>query len=150
MGVTSLKLFVSLHDQEEVEFLLQRNKTLGVSKLRFLPKSTKVRPIVNLGSKVRLPSLVSGPPCSGWSMRAESVNRQLQDVFHVLNYEKVWKVWRIVYSVLLPVVFVSVMTPYLTLWQPVGTSVCVCEVITLFNGIFHCCDESSVHETRFH
>lgn len=66
--------------------MLQRNKTLGVSKLRFLPKSTKVRPIVNLGSKVQLPSSVSSAP---WSKRAESVNRQLQDVFHVLNYEKV-------------------------------------------------------------
>lgn len=69
--------------------MLQRNRTLGVSKLRFLPKSTKVRPIVNLGSKVQLPSLVGGPVCSGWGMKAESVNRQLQDVFHVLNYEKV-------------------------------------------------------------
>jgi hypothetical protein len=68
--------------------MLQRNKTLGVSKLRFLPKSTKVRPIVNLGSKVQLPSSFSCAPCSGWSKRAESVNRQLLDVFHVLNYEK--------------------------------------------------------------
>ena len=57
---------------------------MGVSKLRFLPKSNKVRPIVNLGSKVQLPAMYYGR-----GKKAESVNRQLQDVFHVLNYEKV-------------------------------------------------------------
>ena len=64
--------------------LIQQERTMGVSKLRFLPKSKKVRPIVNLGSKVQLPAV-----CYGRGKRAESVNRQLQDVFHVLNYEKV-------------------------------------------------------------
>lgn len=81
-------------DQEELEFMLQQNRTLGVSKLRFLPKSTKVRPIVNLGSKVQLPCSVSRASCRGWGKKAESVNRQLQDVFHVLKYEKVClKIW---------------------------------------------------------
>ena len=79
--------FLPDHAQEEVEFMVRQNRTLGVSKLRFLPKSTKVRPIVNLGSKVQLPSL--GPSYCGRGKGVESVNRQLLDVFHVLNYEKV-------------------------------------------------------------
>ncbi len=70
--------------QAEVEVLIQQDRTMGVSKLRFLPKSNKVRPIVNLGSKVNL-----SPVYYGCGKGAESVNKKLQDVFHVLNYEKV-------------------------------------------------------------
>ena len=68
--------------------MIRQNLTMGVSKLRFLPKTNKVRPIVNLGSKVQLPALHYG--CG---KGVESVNRQLQDVFEVLKYEKVknWK-----------------------------------------------------------
>ena len=59
-------------------------KTLGVSKLRFLPKVNGVRPITNLSSRVKLPFVAPGR-----STEPDSVNYQLQGVFHVLNYEKV-------------------------------------------------------------
>ena len=72
--------------QDEVSHLLQQNKTLGISKLRFLPKSSGVRPIINLGSHARHLQARNGE-----RRRLESVNRQLQDVFLVLNYEKVSK-----------------------------------------------------------
>ena len=70
-----------------MQYMIHQNKTLGVSKLRFLPKADKVRPIVNLGSAVHIPSF--GLNQNGRRKGVESVNRQLLDVFHVLNYEKV-------------------------------------------------------------
>jgi len=69
--------------QEEVEQKLLYRKTLGISKLRFLPKSSGARPIINLGSKVKL-SL----PFPGNMEGQNSVNYQLQDAFHILTYEK--------------------------------------------------------------
>ena len=63
--------------------MLMRGKTLGISKLRLLPKSNGARPIVNLGSKVELPLPIPG------RVGQDSVNYQLQDAFHILTYERV-------------------------------------------------------------
>ncbi|XP_064401620.1 telomerase reverse transcriptase-like isoform X2 [Halichondria panicea] len=63
---------------EEVQHHVHFGHTLGISKLRFLPKTKGVRPIVNFRSKINL----SGHP------QLLSINDQLRDVFHVLNYEK--------------------------------------------------------------
>jgi len=67
--------------QIEFDEMFIHNKTFGISRLRFLPKATGVRPIINLRSRAR-----HGFCCKETS---ESVNRHLQDVFCVLNYEKV-------------------------------------------------------------
>ena len=67
--------------QNSFDEMFLQNRTFGISKLRFLPKTNGVRPILNLRSKVK----------HGFSggVMAESVNRNLQDLLHVLNYEKV-------------------------------------------------------------
>ena len=61
--------------------MLLHRKTLGISNLRFLPKANGVRPIMKLGSKGKLPSVLPG--------RQISVNYQLQNALHILRYEKV-------------------------------------------------------------
>ena len=63
--------------------MLLHRKTLGVSKLRLLPKSNGVRPIMKLGSKVKLPVSLPGRQVQ------VSVNYQLQNALHILRYEKV-------------------------------------------------------------
>ncbi len=65
--------------KEDVKIRLHFGHTLGISRLRFLPKANGIRPIVNFRSKVNL----SGHP------QLSSVNEQLRDVFHVLCFEKV-------------------------------------------------------------
>ena len=73
--------------QGEVEVMMMRRKTLGISNLRFLPKTSSLRPIINLGSKVNLGST---HPVGRYGQRElKSVNHQLLDLFHVLKFEKV-------------------------------------------------------------
>ena len=61
--------------------MCHQGRSLGVSKLRFLPKPTGVRPIINLNSRVKLAS-----------EQAKSVNYQLDAAFHVLNLEMVGEI----------------------------------------------------------
>ena len=74
--------------QMEVELMLAQKKTLGVSNLRFLPKTAALRAITNLGSKVNLsPSPSTTTKANRTDLR--SINHQLLDLFHVLKFEKV-------------------------------------------------------------
>jgi telomerase reverse transcriptase len=67
----------------EVQLLLSTGKTFGVPSMRLLPKSSGVRPIVNLASRRKDPlDMATG-------RAAQPVNQKLQDLFAVLNYEKV-------------------------------------------------------------
>ena len=84
---TGVKTAASLR-QGEVEVMMMRGKTLGISNLRFLPKTSSLRPIINLGSKVNLGST---HPVGRYGQRElKSVNHQLLDLFHVLKFEKVY------------------------------------------------------------
>ena len=65
--------------QHEMQMMWSQGKTLGVSKLRFLPKQSGVRPIINLKSCVK-----TGSGAPGYS-----INYHLQNPFHVLALEKV-------------------------------------------------------------
>ena len=71
---------LSIQLKDDVKTRLHFGRTLGISRLRFLPKANGVCSIVNFLSKVNLSS----------HLQLSSVNEQLRDVFHVLNYEKVW------------------------------------------------------------
>ena len=62
----------------DMKKMWSQQSVLGVSRLRFLPKKTGVRPIINLQSKVKTSKGVAMP-----------VNYQLQAAFHVLDLEKV-------------------------------------------------------------
>ena len=66
--------------QCEMQSMCQEGKTLGVSKLRFLPKLTGVRPIMNLQSRMKSTNDLG---------RTQSVNYHLNAVFHVLKLEMV-------------------------------------------------------------
>ena len=61
-----------------MRWICHEGKSLGVSKLRFLPKLTGVRPIINLQSRT-----------TSSSEKASSVNFQLNAAFHILNMEMV-------------------------------------------------------------
>ena len=51
--------------QEEVKKLVEQKITLGVAKLRFLPRTGGVRPIENMGSHLNLPFLQVSIECIG-------------------------------------------------------------------------------------
>ena len=65
--------------QEQAEHMVLEGASLGVGRQRFLPKAHGVRSIVNLSTKFIHPV----------SRQETSINAQLSNVFHVLNYEKV-------------------------------------------------------------
>ena len=65
--------------QREMQWACHEGKTLGGSKLRFLPKLTGVRPIINLRSRVMTIN----------NEQLNSVNYQLNGTFHILNMEMV-------------------------------------------------------------
>ncbi|GLB40371.1 putative telomerase reverse transcriptase [Lyophyllum shimeji] len=70
--------FLKMTDSEAKEVLRQRR--LGYSFVRLLPKETGVRPIVNLRRR---------KPIQGrFQLAEQSINQILQAAFHILSYEK--------------------------------------------------------------
>ena len=75
--------------QEEVDMLLSRGRSLGVSNLRFMPKPSSLRAITNLSSVAKL-NATQFPAVNQMGRReAKPVNTQLFDLFSVLKFEKV-------------------------------------------------------------
>ncbi|WVQ96087.1 hypothetical protein IAU59_003188 [Kwoniella sp. CBS 9459] len=64
-----------------------RQGELGVSAVRFIPKPTGFRPIVNLGRKIRRPNL-PGISTTGHNKVAMTANQILKGVHQVLTFEK--------------------------------------------------------------
>ncbi|OCF35151.1 hypothetical protein I316_03193 [Kwoniella heveanensis BCC8398] len=64
-----------------------RQGELGVSAVRFIPKPTGFRPIVNLGRKIRRPDL-PGISTTGHNKVAMTANQILKCVHQVLTFEK--------------------------------------------------------------
>jgi telomerase reverse transcriptase len=74
--------------QEEVDMLLSRGRSLGVSNLRFLPKPSSLRAITNLSSVAKL-NCTQFPAVNQMGRReSKPVNTQLFDLFSVLKFEK--------------------------------------------------------------
>lgn len=74
--------------QDEVDIILARGKSLGVSNVRFMPKTSSLRPITNLGSAAKLNH--NHFVLSGFCQRERKpVNAQLLDLFKILKFEKV-------------------------------------------------------------
>jgi telomerase reverse transcriptase len=71
--------------KSEAERLWKNRKSLGVSYLRFLPKLTGLRPILNLGRKPH-PEEVRKGLSQGYS-----INSMLNNAFNVLNHMKTEK-----------------------------------------------------------
>ena len=66
---------------KEAEILLSSKSSLGFSPLRFIPKSSTVRPITNMK---HCPSIKE--PTN--AQKQQSINRKLQNLFEVLKFEK--------------------------------------------------------------
>ncbi|KAK7690659.1 hypothetical protein QCA50_005758 [Cerrena zonata] len=81
-------------DPTDAQELLRQRK-LGFSFVRLLPKETGVRPIVNLRRKKPTPDMMPGRP-------QQSINQILQAAFQILNYEKTNQVPRLGASVFGP------------------------------------------------
>lgn len=80
--ITKLKLSVFTElKKERAETILHR-RTLGPSVLRLLPKSTGVRPIINLRRRPLKKTQL------GRTELGSSINSQMTPMFSVLNYEK--------------------------------------------------------------
>lgn len=79
LGVAELRAseFVVPIDLDEVRKRLDKGHLLGVAKLRFLPKHSGIRPIVNMSSKAN-----SGPH------KGSSINQLMKNILSVLVYEK--------------------------------------------------------------
>ena len=89
--------------QDDVKEIIEKKQTVGVAKLRLLPRVGGVRLIANMGSCLNLPfTQVNTIKCIQLTIVAHmtqqvtttgkqerSINSKLQNVFHVLNYEKV-------------------------------------------------------------
>lgn len=58
--------------KDYTQMFLNHKNSLGVSPLRFVPKSTKIRPIINLSSH---------------KYNKISINQQLKNIFSILKYE---------------------------------------------------------------
>lgn len=65
--------------------MFSRGKPLGVSNLRFMPKSSSLRAITNLSSIAKLDNWFTVP---GQGI-TKAVNAQLFDLFSILKFEKV-------------------------------------------------------------
>lgn len=74
--------------QEEVDMLLSRGKSLGVSNLRFMPKPSSLRAITNLSSAAKLDGCQFVQNQMGQG-KTKPVNTQLFDLFSILKFEKV-------------------------------------------------------------
>ncbi|XP_070211530.1 uncharacterized protein [Littorina saxatilis] len=70
----------------KVNQLLASGQCLGVSALRFLPKSQSLRPIVNMSCKQD-----PNAPLHRMQKRSITINRQLMKLFDVLKYEMVFE-----------------------------------------------------------
>jgi len=68
--------------QQKLVVELLQKRTLGVSQIRFLPKSIGLRAIANLKRRVQVRT-------HGTQRLAKSINSVLTPVLDVLNYEKV-------------------------------------------------------------
>ncbi|XP_078575957.1 telomerase reverse transcriptase-like isoform X2 [Branchiostoma floridae x Branchiostoma japonicum] len=64
--------------QNTVKNLIRDHQCLGVANLRFVPKKTGLRPIVNMGRQEK----------TDMSSTGTSINYKLQNLFKVLTYEK--------------------------------------------------------------
>ncbi|XP_067649406.1 telomerase reverse transcriptase-like isoform X2 [Haliotis asinina] len=75
--LTSLrqKKMMSPITQTKVEHLLDSDQALGISYLRFLPKLTSLRPVVNMGRKPE-----------PWTKKKLSINSQLRTCLSILQY----------------------------------------------------------------
>lgn len=71
-----------------MDYLLFRGKCLGVSNIRFMPKTASLRPITNLGTAAKLNSQQFLLSKVG-QRETKSVNSQLIDLFTILKFEKV-------------------------------------------------------------
>ena len=75
-----LSMFQKLKDEKAMKILDGRHLTY--SQVRLLPKSTGVRPIINLRRKIQL-------NINGNLSLSRSINSVLKPLFSVLNFEKV-------------------------------------------------------------
>ena len=75
--------------QEEVDMLLSRGRSLGVSNLRFMPKPSSLRGITNLSSVAKLNCTQFAAVNQMGRRESKPVNTQLFDLFSVLKFEKV-------------------------------------------------------------
>ena len=75
--------------QEEVDMLLSRGRSLGVSNLRFMPKPSSLRAITNLSSVAKLNATQFAAVNKMGRRESKPVNTQLFDLFSVLKFEKV-------------------------------------------------------------
>ncbi|XP_050415889.2 telomerase reverse transcriptase [Patella vulgata] len=71
---SSLKLI----PESEVKLLLKYEKSLGIAHLRFLPKTSSCRPIVNMGKNLLFPGITKKIP----------INKQLLNLLNVLSPDK--------------------------------------------------------------
>ncbi|XP_065897051.1 telomerase reverse transcriptase-like isoform X2 [Dysidea avara] len=78
------KTMLTRISQDEVKELVELKQTVGVAKLRLLPRVGGVRLIANMGSRLNLPFV----QMTTTGKQEHSINSKLQNVFHVLNYEK--------------------------------------------------------------
>ncbi|XP_046572024.1 telomerase reverse transcriptase-like [Haliotis rubra] len=69
------KKMMSPITQTKVEHLLDSGQALGISYLRFLPKLTSLRPVVNMGRKPE-----------PWTKKKLSINSQLRTCLSILQY----------------------------------------------------------------
>jgi telomerase reverse transcriptase len=79
LAVLKIRMFEELKPQSATRML--SSGSLGFSHVRLLPKSNAFRPIVNLGRRAMEKS-------GGAAVLGKSINRQLEPVFDILNYEK--------------------------------------------------------------
>ena len=87
----SCEILIIVPDKEEVDILLSRGKSLGVSNLRFMPKkASSLRPITNLGSAASLSQAHFRLSGLG-QQELKPVNAQLMDLFSILKFEKVFQ-----------------------------------------------------------
>ena len=75
--------------QEEVDVLLSRGMSLGVSNLRFMPKPSSLSAITNLSSVAKLNGTQFAAVNQMGRREAKPVNTQLFHLFSVLKFEKV-------------------------------------------------------------
>jgi telomerase reverse transcriptase len=79
LAVLKIRMFEELKPQSATRML--SSGSLSFSHVRLLPKSNAFRPIINLGRRAMERS-------GSATVLAKSINRQLEPVFDILNYEK--------------------------------------------------------------
>lgn len=81
-ALTSLKANILEELGDKNAFKLMKNRTLGFSQVRLLPKTKGMRPITNLRRRMQVTQ-------NGRKFMAKSINSSLAPAFSVLNLEKV-------------------------------------------------------------